>query len=82
MFVDYTPTPGHQISGFGKAPGLGRGTIRLEGTMGGKTSTITLKNIIHAPDTLFNVISISCTIEAGQPFYFCHQESKSGCLTV
>jgi hypothetical protein len=31
MFVDYIPTPGHQISGFGKAPGLGRGTIRLEG---------------------------------------------------
>ena len=23
IFTDYTPTPGHQISGFGKAPGLG-----------------------------------------------------------
>jgi hypothetical protein len=25
IFVNYTPTPGHQISGFGKALGLGEG---------------------------------------------------------
>jgi GAG-pre-integrase domain len=70
IFVDYTPTPGHQISGFGKAPGLGRGTIRLESTVGGKTSTITLKNIIHAPDMLFNLILISYAIEAGAAILF------------
>jgi hypothetical protein len=56
IFINYTPTPGHQISGFGKAPGLGRGAIRLESTVGGKTLTITLKNIIHAPDMLFNLV--------------------------
>jgi transposase InsO family protein len=70
IFVDYTPTPGHQISGFGKAPGLGRGTIRLESTVEGKTSTITLKNVVHAPDAPFNLISISRAIEAGAAVLF------------
>jgi Zinc knuckle len=70
IFVDYTPTPGHQISGFGKAPGLGRGTIRLESTVGGKTLTITLKNVIHTPDAPFNLILISHTIEAGAAVLF------------
>src|ERR1700676_561469 len=36
IFIDYTPTPGHQISGFGKTPGLGRGIIQLEATVEGK----------------------------------------------
>ena len=70
IFIDYTPTPGHQISRFGKAPGLGRGTIKLESTMEGKISTITLKNVVHAPDMPFNLISISCTIEAGAAVLF------------
>jgi gag-polypeptide of LTR copia-type len=65
IFVNYAPTPGHQISGFGKAPGLGRGTIRLESTVGGKTSNITLKNVVHAPNMPFNLILILCAIEAG-----------------
>jgi gag-polypeptide of LTR copia-type len=65
IFVNYTLTPGHQISGFGKAPGLGRGTIRLESIVGRRISTITLKNVVHTPDMPFNLILILHAIEAG-----------------
>src|SRR6202790_5744417 len=70
IFIDYALTPGHQISGFGKTPGLGRGTIQLEATVEGKTSKITLKNVVHAPDAPFNLISISRTLEAGAGVLF------------
>ena len=33
--------------------------------MDGKTSTLTLKNMVHVPDAPFNLISISCTLKAG-----------------
>jgi GAG-pre-integrase domain len=36
----------------------------------GKTSTITLKNVVHTPDVPFNLISISCAIEAGAAVLF------------
>src|ERR1700678_3303866 len=51
-FITYTATPGHKISGFGNVPGLGRGTIRLESTVNGKSHTITLKDVVHAPDAV------------------------------
>jgi hypothetical protein len=70
IFIDYTLTPGHQISGFGKTPGLGRGTIQLQTTVEGKTLKITLKNVVHTPDAPFNLISISRAIKAGAAVLF------------
>ena len=37
---------------------------------GRQTSKITLKNVIHTPDALFNLISISHAIEAGVAVLF------------
>lgn len=63
IFIDYT-------SCFGKTPGLGRGTIQLQTTVEGKTSKITLKNVVHVPDALFNLILISHALEAGVAVLF------------
>jgi hypothetical protein len=63
IFTHYTPR--HQISGFGKSPELGRGTIQLESTVDGKTSILTLKDMVHTPYAHFNLISISHTLKAG-----------------
>ena len=66
-------TPGHQDIKFPvlkKNPGLGQGTIQLQTTVEGKTLKITLKNVVHTPDALFNLISISCTIKAGAAVLF------------
>ena len=38
--------------------------------MDGKTSTLTLKNVVHVPDAPFNLISISCALEAGIAILF------------
>ena len=70
IFIDYTLTPGHQISGFGKTPALGQGTVQLEATVKGKTLKITLKNAVHSPNAPYNLISISCAIEAGVAVLF------------
>src|ERR1700678_2383037 len=75
-FITYTATPGHQISGFGNVPGLGRGTIRLESTVNGKSHTITLKDVVHAPDAPFNLISISRALETGIEVLFASKSVK------
>src|SRR5271168_2346335 len=75
-FITYTATPGHKISGFGNVPGLGRGTIRLESTVNKKSHTITLKDVVHAPDAPFNLISISRALETGIEVLFASKSVK------
>ena len=65
VFLSYTTTPGHRVSGFGNVDGLGRGTVKLESTVNGNTHVITLKNIVHTPDAPHNLILISCADDAG-----------------
>ena len=75
-FITYMATPGHKISGFGNVPGLGRGTIKLESTVNGKSHTITLKDVVHAPDAPFNLISISRALETGIEVLFASRSVK------
>lgn len=70
IFSDYIKTPGHCIIGFGGVDGLGKGTIHLECQVNGKTSTRTLRNVVHAPDAPHNLISISRALESGLSVLF------------
>src|ERR1700678_1854471 len=65
LFQNYTPTPGHKVSGFGNVDGLGRGTVKLESTVNGDTHIITLQDVVHAPDAPHNLILISRADDAG-----------------
>jgi hypothetical protein len=70
VFVTYIATPGHKITGFGNVDGLGRGTIKLESTVDGKTFPITLKDVVHAPDAPHNLISIGRATDANMHILF------------
>ena len=63
-FIDYVPTPGHRVTGFGGVDGLGRGTVLLEAIVNGQPHTITLKDAVHAPAAPHNLISILHADEA------------------
>ena len=65
LFITYKSTPGHNVKGFGKVPGLGRGSIKLESTVEGKTMVTMLHDVVHVPNAPFNLISISRALEAG-----------------
>jgi hypothetical protein len=48
LFITYKSTPGHSVKGFGKVPGLGRGSIKLESTVDGKaTVTVIHQSVGH-----------------------------------
>ncbi|KAF8066579.1 hypothetical protein FPV67DRAFT_1394325, partial [Lyophyllum atratum] len=64
QFSSYVDTPGHQIKGFGSTAGMGRGTVKLTSKVGGKDMTITLRNVVHAPDAPYNLVSVSRMTDA------------------
>ena len=70
LFTMYLPTPGHNIKGFGKSPGLGRGTVKIQCTVDGKTTVAMLSNAVHIPDAPFNLISIGWAEETGVKILF------------
>ena len=76
LFTTYQPTPGHRVKGFGKAPGLGRGTVQIECTVEGKTTVTTLNDAVHVPDAPFNLISIGWAEEAGVKVLFANGKVK------
>ena len=76
LFTTYQPTPGHRVKGFGKAPGLGRGTVQIECTVEGKTTVTTLNDAVHVPDAPFNLISIGRAEEAGVKVLFANGKVK------
>ena len=76
ILLTYMATPGHRVSGFGNVSGLGRGTIKLESIVNGKSHFITLKDVFHAPDAPFNLISISRALETGIEVLFASKSVK------
>ncbi len=58
MFTDYRETPGKTLQGAGSTPILGRGTIRFTFRCKDKDTTVTLRDVIHAPGVPHNLISV------------------------
>ena len=59
VFITYEPTPGHTIQGVGSMPVMGRGNVKILLSVNGKTSEMTLTDVIHTPQMEFNLLSIS-----------------------
>jgi GAG-pre-integrase domain len=76
LFTTYLSTPGHHVKGFGKTPGLGRGTVKIKCIVDGKTTVATLSDAVHVPDAPFNLISIGRAEEAGVKILFAHGKVK------
>ena len=72
MFSDYKETPGRTLHGAGATPILGRGTVRFTFEHAGANTTVTLRDVIHAPGVPHNLISVG-RVEAGG-----HQVELSG----
>ncbi|GLB42029.1 putative mitochondrial protein [Lyophyllum shimeji] len=60
-FTSYVATPGHEVKGLGKAPGVGRGTVVLISKVGDREIPITLKDAVHAPAMPYNLVSLGRT---------------------
>ena len=58
VFITYKSTPGHTIQGVGSMPVMGRGNVKILLSVNGKTSEMTLTDVIHAPQMEFNLLSI------------------------
>lgn len=54
--------PGHTIQGVGSMPVMGWGNIKILLSVNGKTSKMTLTDVIHAPQIEFNLLSIPCIV--------------------
>ena len=48
-FITYESTPGHTIQGVGSMPVMGWGNVKILLSVNGKTSKMTLMDIIHTP---------------------------------
>ena len=57
-FITYEPTPGHTIQGVGSMPVMGRGNIKILLSINGKTSEMTLTDVIYILQMEFNLLSI------------------------
>lgn len=64
-FIEYESTPGRTLHGAGTTPILGRGSIKMRFVHGGKTTTLTLRNVLHAPGVPYNLLSIGRVEAAG-----------------
>ncbi|CDO78192.1 hypothetical protein BN946_scf184635.g2 [Trametes cinnabarina] len=58
MFFEYTNTPGRTLHGAGTTPILGQGSIRMKFMHNGRATTMTLKNVLHAPGVPYNLLSV------------------------
>ena len=58
VFHTYTPVTGRTLQGAGRTPILGRGTVKIALKLDGRESIIELRDVIHAPGVLHNLISI------------------------
>ncbi|KAJ8481821.1 hypothetical protein ONZ51_g5747 [Trametes cubensis] len=58
LFVEYTSTPGRTLHGAGSTPILGQGSIRMRFVHGGKSTLMTLRNVLHAPGVPYNLLSV------------------------
>lgn len=50
--------PDQKVSGFGETTVLGQGTVWIISNMGNQSIPIMLRNAIHAPNALYNLVSI------------------------
>ncbi|KAH9944614.1 hypothetical protein B0H21DRAFT_678119, partial [Amylocystis lapponica] len=57
-FLEYRETPGGNINSMGSTPTLGRGTVQLWAVHDGKRTTFTLHDVVHAPSSPHNLISL------------------------
>jgi hypothetical protein len=64
-FVSYVATPGQRVRGFGGTPCIGKGTVRIICKVGGKSVPILLKDVMHAPKSPHNLVSIGRITDAG-----------------
>ena len=76
LFSNYTDTPGHSVTGFGKTPSLGIGTASITSHVGNRAYSIGLKNSLHVPDAPYNLISIGCMTSAGFSLQFKGDQMK------
>jgi transposase InsO family protein len=66
-FVTYQELPPSNITGIGEntVTAIGKGNVRLNTTIDGRTFNIELKDVLHSPDLSNNLISISRLDDAG-----------------
>ena len=57
-FITYESTSGHTIQGVGSMPVMEQGNVKILLSVNGKTSEMTLMDVIHAPQMEFNLLSI------------------------
>ena len=57
-FITYESTPRHTIQGVGSMPVMGWGNVKILLSVNGKTSEMTLTDVIHTPQMEFNLLSI------------------------
>ena len=58
LFKNYWEMPGAKLKGAGEIDALGRGNMTIDLDISGKRIPITLKDCIHAPKILHNLISL------------------------
>ena len=58
VFITYEPTPRHTIQGVGSMPVMEWGNVKILLSINGKTSEMTLMDVIHTPQMEFNLLSI------------------------
>ncbi len=63
-FSSYVATPGRTLRGAGLTPILGRGTVDVIFECNGRSTTVTLRDVVHAPGVPHNLISVG-RVEAG-----------------
>lgn len=64
-FANYRATPGAFIRGCGTVPALGRGDVPIILNVDGKSHRATLRDAVHAPEMIYNLVSINRITQQG-----------------